>query len=319
MGLHLRRTRRREAQWPLLARRWFGSGCRISDVGRDLEGEGILLRVSADGDLIWSNRIGGDDADDLSGICLAANGDLVACGLSHLTDEAGVQHADVSVVRPTESGDVVWTRTYGGAKHGRGTSIVALGDADFGAGFVIAVGSSDSAGHGNYDMLLLLINEASEEIRRTYHGSSVYDYAEGLVATPDGGFALAGFADSGSDILDLRLILVDADGRRRALHALGDRRDLDYARGLVQLPDGGFLLAGRTNVLAAPGNDAWIVAATSDAKQDWAHAVGGDGADGLNDLCLSADGEAVAVGYTTSLGSGGYDIMVARIDLSEAP
>ena len=272
----------------------------------------LLVKLDPSGVLLWSKTLGGAESDVGLGVCATDDGGFAACGFTH---PAGEAHSDVYVIRGDGDGHTLWTRSYGDASFERGVSIAALAD----GGFAIAGGSTSRAGHGNYDMLLLRVDATGEPVFEEHFGGSTYDLAEDVIVTRAGGFAIAGFGDTGADIMDARIVVTDAAGQRQERLIRGEMRDLDYARAIIEQPTGGFLIAGRTNAPTPGRNDAWLLAMGPDGGFLWEQAFGGSEGDGFRGLCSMPDGRYLAVGYTTSFGSGSYDALVAVIDAGAIP
>lgn len=281
----------------------------------DAEGDAFALKISRAGELLWSTVLEDRDVCAGLGVCATSDGGLAVCGFSQLGEDPATSNSDVYVARLSGNGEPVWTKTYGASSHERGVSIAALEN----GGFAIAGGSTSPDGYGNYDLALTQLDEDGEVLSETYYGFSNYDFAEDVIATRDGGFALAGFGDAFSEIMDTRVWLTDASGKGRAPLLLGERLSLDYARAIVERPDGGFLIAGRTNTTTQERNDAWLLTMSAEAKSTWEQAFAGDGADGFRGLCDISDGKTLAVGYTTSYGRGSYDMLLALVDVAATP
>jgi hypothetical protein len=175
-----------------------------------------------------------------------------------------------------------WNRTYGATGSdvaGAGASIVQT----FDEGYAIA-GNTNSSGAGLEDFWLVKTDSAGKmQWNRTYGGASG-DFAESVVQTFDGGYALAGYTTSNVYPLDeVRLVKVDSAGNMLWSQTYG-RYDRDHARSVVQATDGGFAIAGRT-WNGGRWYDFWLIKTNSSGDMEWNQIYGGIGA--TNDYASS--------------------------------
>ena len=227
------------------------------------------------------------------------------------TNSFGAGGYDFWLVRTDASGNVLWNQTYGGLGNELAVNLVLTGD----GGFALS-GPAWTSGPGGDDYNLWLVRtDASGTAmwNRTYGGPS-YEFADGLVLTGDGGFALAGYTSSfGAGSGDMWLVRTDASGNVLWNRTYGGSGS-DWAYGLVLTGDGGFALAGSTNSFGAGGNDMWLVRTDASGIAMWNHTYGGSGSDAAYGLVLTGDGGFALAGPTGSFGAGSNDIWLVRTD-----
>ncbi len=107
---------------------------------------------------------------------------------------------------------------------------------------------SQVGGEGNADP-----NDPAPEIewQKTY-GGSTRDFAKSIIATPDGGYAVAGYTESNDgDVTenkgryDYWILKLSGAGELEWQNTYGGSK-LDYAKGIIATPDGGYAVAGMT-------------------------------------------------------------------------
>ncbi len=108
--------------------------------------DGWVLKTNAEGDTVWTRVYGGDGTDQACRAQQTEDGGYAIVGLS---DSYGAD-IDAWLVKTDESGDTVWTRTYGGT----GIDVGGFGQQSEDGGYFFA-GYTDSRGAGEYDMLLV--------------------------------------------------------------------------------------------------------------------------------------------------------------------
>ncbi len=154
----------------------------------------------------------------------------------------------------------VWSQTYGGTGQDTVCSLVATSD----GGYALA-GNTESFGAGGRDVWLVKTDPAGYmEWNRTYGGASA-DWANSMVATPDGGYAIAGATRSFSvEGYDFWLIKTDALGNMEWNKTYGGASE---AKSLIATSDGGYAIAGRTSF---PNPDlVWFVKTDAHGNMEW--------------------------------------------------
>jgi hypothetical protein len=106
-----------------------------------------LLKINALGDTIWTRMYGGNNTDRGFSVRETIDGGIIIAGISW---SYGNGYQDIYLVRTNGQGDVLWTRTYGGAEYEGAYSISQTHD----DGYVV-VGYTESFGAGGNDVWLL--------------------------------------------------------------------------------------------------------------------------------------------------------------------
>jgi len=202
----------------------------------------------------------------------------------------------------TQAPEVIWDRTYGGARIDAARRILPWGK----DGFVIA-GRTRSKGQGGDDVWLVFIDAAGKETGERLIGSPDFDWLTAMIRTRDGGLALTG---SRSDREITRssgwVVRLDAKGDElwRREYDGGKKDSTSGLTALDELPDGGFIAAGATTVNSAGQYDGWILALDKEGRMVWQKSLGGAEEDALFAVAALADGGAVAVGAYGADGQG---------------
>jgi len=137
---------------------------------------------------------------------------------------------------------------------------------------------------------------------------------QGWAAAPTtgGGFVLAGTTDPMSTgVEDVYLIRIDDQGRKVWERTYGgDARDA--ARAVLQLPDGGFVLAGDTGV-PPTAYDLLVIRTDADGESLWQTRIGGTGRNEGRGVCATTDGGFVVCGDAYSA-TAGIQFHVVKLD-----
>ncbi|MBI2058439.1 MAG: DUF4382 domain-containing protein [Nitrospirae bacterium] len=190
---------------------------------------------------------------------------------------------------------------------GRGWSIVQTGDGGF------AVAGEASVVAGPNDLWLVRLDPSGNVIWQKRYGGAAADFAQSIVQTSDGGFALAGHTESfGAGNADFWVLRLDGAGNVIWQKAYGGST-FDAARSIVQTGDGGFAVAGEATSFAPGGVlRGWILRLDGSGNIIWQRASGGPSADGFQSIVQTMDGGFAVAGSTSSFGIG--DAWVVRLD-----
>jgi hypothetical protein len=267
-----------------------------------------LVKTDASGNMQWNQTYGGT-SDDRANALVQTTDDGYA--LAGYTASFGAGLFDFWLVKTDSSGNMQWNKTYGGTNHDYALDLVQTTD----DGYALA-GYTYSFGAGNLDCWLVR-TDANGNIQwnQTYGGTSA-DYANALVQTSDGGYAIAGFTASfGAGIWDYWLVKTDASGTMQWNKTYGGTNH-DYAYALVQTTDDGYALAGTTSSFGAGSSDFWLVKTDASGTMQWNQMYGGTNSDYAKALVQTSDGGYAIAGGILSFGAGDYDYWLVKTDAS---
>jgi hypothetical protein len=155
----------------------FGSG----------ENDVFLIKLNSDGDTIWTRTYGGSSNDRGYSIKQTFDGGYIITGYSN---SFGTGNADVYLIKTDESGDTLWTKTYGGSQHDVGRCVQQTSD----SGYVIA-GWTSSFGL-DYDMYLIKVDSYGNIRWSTPFGGEYAEQAYSIQETSDGALIALGYTQS---------------------------------------------------------------------------------------------------------------------------
>jgi hypothetical protein len=260
--------------------------------------DSYLVKTDASGNMMWSKTYGGPNEDVARALVQTSDGGYALAGG---TQSFGAGNWDFWLVKTDASGNLQWNRTYGGHKNDAASALVQTGD----GGYALA-GYKDSFGTDNgYWWLVKTDAVGSAQWNRTYGGPNPGS-PSALVETTDGGYALAGSIysfDAGA--YDFWLVKTDASGNlqwsRTYDHTHGSINHNDIATALVQTTDGGYALAGITDL--ASHKDFWLVKTNTAGSVQWEENYGVQEWSDSLDIIIYNDDQAYALVQTTD---GGY-------------
>lgn len=252
----------------------------------------------------FAHTFGGSRRDRGINLVQASDGGFAIIGY---TSSFGAQREDIYLVRIDGRGELLWSKTYGGASNDNGWAILETAD----QGFVI-LGFTDSFGAGEMDIYLLRVDQAGQLLWERTFGGEQDEFGWDLTVDPDGGYVIAGQTDSfGSGEEDGYLLKVDAEGNELWSQTFGGEQE-DRLFSVTILQDGGFALAGTTRSFGAGQRDAYIVLTDSEGNLGQEQYFGEAQDDVAHAVRQTDDGGYFVTGYTRSFGAESYDVWVMQ-------
>lgn len=283
-----------------------------------------LVKTNVNGSVEWNRTrhiFGSDWASDL---IQTEDGGFLLIGTSSIQNMLPVLYRG-SAWKVFANGTEAWCQTYYyhrsewfSDEHCFFHSVIQTID----GGFLIAGETTDyyvgGSGPNNMDMWLVKTDiNGSLEWNKTY--GSADDSASAVIQTADDGFLLAGttvdyYYTEGSAIYphngDMWLVKIYTNGSVEWDQAYGGS-EYDYALEVIQITDGGFLLAGTMNFWTYD-SDIWLVKTNANGSEEWNQTYGGLNDDQASAVIQVADGGFLIVGETESYGAGDEDIWLVR-------
>ena len=213
--------------------------------------------------------------------------------------------SQVASAQPAEE----WSKTYGGSGGEHAYSVRQTSD----GGYIIA-GSTYSFGAGKDDFYLVKTDsQGIEEWSKTYGGSGDEE-AYSVRQTSDGGYIIAGYAESfGGGERDFYLVKTDSQGIEEWSKTHGGSCD-ERAYFTQQTSDGGYIIAGYTESFGAGEDDFYLVKTDCQGIVKWSRTYGGFSNERAYSAQQTSDGGYIIAGYTESFGAGNCDFYLVKTD-----
>jgi len=269
-----------------------------------------VVKVDSSGNPQW-NKTFGEQTVDIATCVIQTNDGGYALGGYWLENDAS---KDALFVKMDSSGNVQWTRTYGGAGGEKVYSVVQTSE----GGYALAGVTTSYSDEGKPDFWLVKTDSNGiMEWNKTYTEQNT-DCAKSLIQTKEGGYTLAGFVRPAIIApSDVWVINVDSTGNS-VWNVTWKSVDFAMVNSLIQTGDGGYLVSGATRYLRAPYNLSsfmFLLKIDADGIIQWIKTF--DGLGNNNSLFVAQtenDGYALA-GTTKSTDKGTYyDIWFAKTD-----
>jgi hypothetical protein len=282
----------------IVAAQTFSFGTGTSDI--------YIIKTDAFGNEIWSKVYGGNGWDAPFGIIPANNTGYIIVAQ---TSSFGAGASDAFLMKISLNGDSVWFKTYGGIKDDGANSIDICTD----SGFIIC-GTTCSYSNVFSAAYLIKTNSNGDTIwTRTYEEKD-YNNASSIITTHDGGFLLAGIAETGGALgADGLVIRTNSNGDTLWMKIYGGL-SYDNFSSVCEDNNGNFLLCGTTYNLVSGSYDAYILKINSNGQELWSKTYGGFDVDNAGSIKHTNDNAFIIAGSTESYGVGGKDVLLLKID-----
>lgn len=222
--------------------------------------DAYLVRMDYAGNVLWSRTYDKGSADYAYAIVNTSDGGFAIAGAAYNTTSSQYQ---VWLFKVDSTGEVLWDRLLGTGTWDVAFSMTKTVD----GGFALA-GYKDGT-----DLYLIKTNSTGAvEWERTYGGGDD-DWGKCVIQTADGGYAISGWTASYTPTEQMYLVRTTSDGSMLWQNHFGNGTSLAY--GLLEMPDGGFVVAGHTDGMGAGMADLYAVRTDSGGNLVWEKAYGG--------------------------------------------
>jgi hypothetical protein len=266
--------------------------------------DGYVVRVNGEGQTSWNITVGGEEVEDKLLSAVEVQGGFMLVGLTH--SPSG--DSQVWVVKIDGEGREVWSKTYGGAMEDAGRAVAPMGNDRY-----VVAGYTNSMGNGDYDFLLLKIDESGNMLWSKTYGGAYSDKAY-AVAETSGGCVIAGDTRSkGAGETDGWIIKVDSSGELVWDKTVGGA-GFDMPTCISAL-DEGFLVGGFTFSFGNGERDFWLFKVDDSGNVPWSCTVGRSEFEEAYAALEVAENTYVTAGWTNSIGEGYYDFYVVKLEV----
>lgn len=297
----------------------------------------LILRMAANGDLMWSKSYGGSQNDYMYAIVPTTDGGFLIAGSSESNDGAvGYNRggSDIWVFKIDAEGDSIWSNTYGGSSSDLAFDITADNAGNYYVcGTTASVDGQITDNNGVNDMWVIKLDETGNLLWQQTYGGSLSENSRAIVhnaaqneviiagSTQSSDFDVsAHFGSFGNDFWIVRL--QTSTGQLVWEKTFGGTAG-DAAQDILLLPDGSFVVVG--DILSSDGDvnvhigqdDWWVIKIVAD-NIVWQTTIGGTSFEQSHALALQPDGSILVCGNSfdpsLSLPNYSYDVRIAKLN-----
>lgn len=304
-----------------------------------------LMKLDAQGNLQWNKTYGGSGEDKGRAVIQTSDGGYALTGYAQSADGDGSNNEgfhDNWIVRVDAQGTILWEKSFGFSGHDHSYDIMQTEDGGlfFTGHLDITAAREDGftekgaslTRHGVGEFWGTRLDSDGNIEWRSYFGGSNNDRAFGVVRADDGGFVMAGFAESNdfdvknnSGSYDFWAVKINSSGDLVWEQAYGGT-GIDRSYAIANTSDGGYALTGQT--LSVDGDiannkgksDIWLIKLDPLGNLVWEKSFGGSDFELGDGLTLLGNGGFMIAGNSKSsdidlvANSGENDVWLIRTD-----
>lgn len=263
-----------------------------------------VVKVSADGELLWQKCLGGTQQESILSIT-KFDGNYIVAGYTFssnydVSDNNG--EGDLWLLRLNDNGDIVWEETFGGTSLEQANSLFIDNENN-----IVVVGythSNDldvSDNYGDRDVWVIKVSSSGELLWEKTFGGTGEDTGMEITFTPDNTYAIIASTYSNDGLVsgnhggsDIWVIEIDESGNLLWQNCFGGS-EFERANDIEILADGSLVLAGVST--SSDGDvshnygeeDFWLLKLNSDKEIVWENNLGGS--DGEADPSIVPHGD----------------------------
>ncbi len=293
-----------------------------------LDSDAFIVRTVAGSSPVWGVTLGGAGDDDAQAVIGLPDSTFIFTGS---TESFGAGGSDLWLVKLDDSGDTLWTRTFGTGGNEHGLAVAATPD----GGYIMAGYAGDAGSESAF--IVKTNSDGDAEWTGNYAANTI---ATAVIPVLAGGYMVAGYStegDFGRD--DYFVMKLDATGDSVWARHYGGSYS-EKATGIVEILGGGFVIAGNSYTYGIPiFSNIYLFEIDSDGDSVRAKSYGGMSNYTAHSIAPALDGGLLVAGsieqssniefyilktddyldtlWTRSYGSLGDDVAYSAVQLED--
>lgn len=234
----------------------------------------ILIKTDGTGNVLWAKDYGGIQEDRGFSVLETSNGNIMIAGT---TISFGSGERDAYLIQTDADGNMLWSRTYGGAEHDNFFNIQPGPGNTF-----VLTGPTFSYGQGQHDIWAMQLDELGNIIWANLFGTSQDEHSRIIRPSPDGGWFILGHRGPGYQVAYDGLILkLNDQGELQWTRSFGGAGRELLGNFIINRAADRMLISGHTNSTPSGTNDIFYVDLDLQGNLQEAFTLGGPEEDEL--------------------------------------
>ncbi len=160
----------------ILAGETWNYGAGMNDV--------YLVKINHAGDTIWTKTYGGDYNDRATGLIITEEDEVLITGRTKSFGPG--EWGNIFLFKMTQSGEVLWYKTYGGNVYEDAGNIIQTSDGGF-----LLTGTSESFSNGGKDVFIVKTDADGNQMWTKHYGSTADEVGVASAEFPGQGYVIA--------------------------------------------------------------------------------------------------------------------------------
>lgn len=178
---------------------------KATDNGYVLAGQNFLIKFNSSNSVVWSKQwTNSTNITYASSISQTSDGGYIYGGA---TTTYGSGNSDAYLIKFTSTGDISWSRTWGGAANDAGYGVIQTRDGGY-----LLTGYTASYGGGNSDAFIAKFDSTGNLSWSRTWGDNSFESGWAVTEMADGGFGLVGDTDKYDSTGDVFVARYDMSG-----------------------------------------------------------------------------------------------------------
>ena len=263
-----------------------------------------MVHADAPPTVQWSKYFGGSSTDAANSVIQTSDGGFAAAGYTY----SGTGNGDGVgyLVKTDASGNLQWSKTYGGPQQSWIYSVIQTSD----GGYALA-GFNSNNGAGNRALWLVKTDASGTQL-----WSHQYNYGYGycVIQTSDGGYILAGMTTGGA-YLNGVIVKINANGVAQWNQTYGGAGTY-YLYSIAQTSDGGYIACGSYAPVTGGADQAWLLKISSTGSTQWSKTFPNVGSFDAYTVIPQASNGYTLIGLAYNINTYSYNAIILNTDSS---
>ena len=272
----------------------------------------LIYKLDSTGNLLWTKRLSSTTTltDEAQSVSATSDGGCIVAGFASAT--FGTTTGDAYITKLDSAGNITWSKTWGGSIWDSASSVIQTSDGGY-----AMTGYTVSFGAGGREVFLVKYDSAGNVTWNKTWGTASDEWANSVIQTSDGGYAITGVTYSYGAYGDSLFLKLDSTGNVTAARTWGGTVNMEQGQSIIQTSDGGYATTGvALGGFGAGAQEMYMLKYDSTYNLTWSKTFGGTSNEwGYGIVQTSDNGYAVA-GSIASYGAGSYDMFIAKYDSS---
>ena len=259
-----------------------------------------LLKVDSLGNPQWQKTFGGTNIDKGYSLEICPDSGFVICGYTNSFGNGGY---DAYLIRTTQNGDSLWTKTYGGTDWDFAYSLKIIADTN-----IIVVGNSYSNSDFQSKAWAIFISMNGSVIWSKQYSIPNESFLNSVIQTQDSNFLAIGYLTGGiNNSEDILLFKTNANGDSLWTRSYGNTGN-DRGNSIDTSSAGGYILgATMTNITSGYG-DFYLIKTDTSGNMQWNQEFVSTAGDYLYTIKQLSSAQYVTCGLSYGAGAGAGDV-----------